>query len=65
MGGNPTERPLPNWTTAFRNREEDAPYLSGGFREPIRNVRDRLATLLSVSSPLTRQTGGLVPTLGS
>jgi len=34
-------------------------------REPTRNVRDRLITLLSVSSPLARQRGYLVHTLGS
>ena len=39
--------------------------LSGRRQEPTRNVRDRLATLLSVSSPLARQRGCLVHKLGS
>jgi len=39
--------------------------LSGRRQEPTRNVRDRLVTLLSVSSPLARQRGCLVHTLGS
>jgi hypothetical protein len=34
-------------------------------RNPIRNVLNRLATLLSVSSPLARQSGYRVHTLGA
>ena len=44
---------------------ESAQAASGRHREPTRNVRDRLVTLLSVSSPLARQRGCLVHTLGS
>ena len=39
--------------------------LSGRREEPTRNVRGRLVTLLSVSSPLACERGDLVHTLGA
>ena len=52
-------------TTVYLAPARIAKYAGSPRREPTRNVRDRLVTLLSVSSPLPRPKRRRIHTLGS